>query len=80
MIPLSVDSGNKKLFTERGIIMPHKGRLSVEEKAEIVKGYIRGENSYYGYSKQYGVNRTTIMSWVMLYQARELTELVNKII
>ena len=47
--------------------MPHKGKTSAEEKLRIVEEYINGEIGLADAGRKCGVNRSTILKWVVRY-------------
>lgn len=49
--------------------MPHKQKLSVEEKVEIVKRCIHGEISACRAAEKVGVGETSIRRWIAAYEA-----------
>ena len=50
--------------------MPHKGRLSVEEKSKIVEMYLSGEMGKREIILRHGIGLTTFRDWLRLYNAR----------
>ena len=50
--------------------MPHKGRLSPDEKVKIVEGYMSGVLGKSAIINQYGVGWTTVRDWVRKYKVR----------
>jgi len=50
--------------------MPHKGRLSVEEKIKAVESYQSGEMGKAAIVSRYGIGLTTLRDWLRLYEAR----------
>jgi transposase-like protein len=56
--------------------MPHKGRISVEEKIKVVEDYLNGKDSLIGSAKQYGVNEKSLRRWIRLYKTRGIAGLI----
>lgn len=50
--------------------MPRKGRLSVEEKVRIVRGYLSGTFGPSAIRQKYGVRKQTLYEWVRIYKTR----------
>jgi len=50
--------------------MPHRGKMSPEEKVKIVKQYIRRELGKTAIQTIYDVDWSTLRDWVRLYQTR----------
>lgn len=48
--------------------MPHKGKLPVEKKIEVVESIMRGETNSYRVSKEYGLSKATVINWMRLYE------------
>jgi transposase-like protein len=50
--------------------MPHRGRLTVEEKVRIVEAYKTGKLGATAIHMQDGIGWTTLRSWVQRYELR----------
>lgn len=48
--------------------MPHRGKLPVEKKIEVVESIMRGETNSYRVSKEYGLSKSTVINWLRLYE------------
>ena len=48
--------------------MPHKGKLSAEEKIQIVEGYLNGKIGYTEAQEIAGINSTTLRGWISRYK------------
>ena|GEM_PF-2202781 len=48
--------------------MPHKGKLSAEEKIRIVEGYLNGKIGYTEAQEIAGINSTTLRGWISRYK------------
>lgn len=58
--------------------MPHKSRFSPEEKEAIVQAYKNGERSCSNLEQDYGVPKTTLRRWVVLYENEGIFGLTPK--
>jgi transposase-like protein len=56
--------------------MPHKGKLSTEEKVQIVEGYINGKIGQREIQTRYGVGSVALRDWKRLYTTRGVEGLI----
>ena len=56
--------------------MPHKGRLTLEERIKAVEDCKNGKDSTTGRAKKLGIHIETLRCWIRLYEARGVEGLI----
>ena len=50
--------------------MPHKWRLTTEEKIKAIEEYLCGAVNTWDLAERYSIGQTTVCSWIRLYKTR----------
>jgi transposase-like protein len=50
--------------------MPRKGKISAAEKVAAVAAWQQGRMSKWGIARKFGIDKKTLLQWIMLYETR----------